>query len=95
VLRARDIQKRRYETMGEALQTNAQASGKVLESIAPLEDAARATLDKATETLKLSARGYHRIIRVARTIADLEDAPTVIHQQHIAEALSYRRPRHI
>ncbi len=90
---ARHLQKQRYEEMGEDLHVNAQAGGKVLEQIAPLCSEARDMLDKATDALKLSARGYHRIIRVARTIADLEQAGDVIEQKHIAEALSYRRMR--
>jgi magnesium chelatase family protein len=46
-------------------------------------------LGAAMETLKLSARGYHRVLRVSRTIADLEDSPTV-GEPHVAEALRYR-----
>jgi magnesium chelatase family protein len=52
----------------------------------------RALLVRAAERLRLSARGYHRVLRVARTLADLEGAATV-GRRHIAEALSYRRHR--
>jgi magnesium chelatase family protein len=46
---------------------------------------------RAAERLRLSARGYHRMLRVARTLADLDGSPRV-ERCHIAEALSYRRP---
>lgn len=70
---------------------NAHANGKILDDIAPLSDDARALLNKAAESAKLSARGYYRVLRVARTIADLSGAPDIIGKSHIAEALSYRR----
>lgn len=91
VVRARELQRQRFEAMNEVLDVNAQASGKILEAIAPLDPKAREILNKATDVLKLSARGYHRVIRTARTIADLNGAPDVIDSQHISEALSYRR----
>jgi magnesium chelatase family protein len=46
---------------------------------------------RAAERLRLSARGYHRVLRVARTLADL-DGSSVVERRHVAEALSYRRP---
>ncbi len=70
---------------------NAQADGTVLEKIACLEDNAKTLLISAAEELMLSARGYHRIMRVARTIADLEQSETT-RKIHIAEALSFRKP---
>ncbi|MCB9963753.1 MAG: YifB family Mg chelatase-like AAA ATPase [Rhodospirillales bacterium] len=93
VIAARLLQKKRFESLGESLETNAEASGVLLEKIAPLAPAAQDILNKATETLKLSARAYHRMIRVARTIADLDGGPEIIAAHHMAEALSYRRPR--
>ena len=93
VIKVREIQKQRYEQMDLPLLTNAQANGKALEEIAPLEPAALDVLNKAADTLKLSARGYHRIIRVARTIADMNGGPKQVLQPHIAEALSYRRTK--
>ncbi|MBR5130854.1 MAG: YifB family Mg chelatase-like AAA ATPase [Alphaproteobacteria bacterium] len=70
---------------------NAQADGAILEQIAQMEPSAKNLLISAAEKLMLSARGYHRIMRVARTIADLSQSPT-IHEIHIAEALSFRKP---
>jgi magnesium chelatase family protein len=88
VATAREIQRKRYA--GTPIRTNAEADGEFLESIARPEPDGLALLKKAVDTLKLSARGYHRVLRVARTLADLEARETVA-RPHIAEALSYRR----
>ena len=85
---AREIQRRRFA--GRSIRTNAEADGEYLESIARPDDAGLALLKKAVDNLKLSARGYHRVLRVARTLADLEVRESVT-RLHIAEALSYRR----
>jgi len=90
VARARDRQAERYAAMGlEDVRTNAQAGGPVLEEVARADKAGLALLRDAAEQMRLSARGYHRVLRVARTLADLDDAAQV-GRIHLAEALSYR-----
>ncbi|MFA7441032.1 MAG: YifB family Mg chelatase-like AAA ATPase [Sphingomonadaceae bacterium] len=84
---ARHIQTARYA--GSSVRTNAEADGKVLESTATPDAAGLQLLTQAAERMKLSARAWHRTLRVARTIADLEAAPQV-GRTHIAEALSFR-----
>ncbi len=69
---------------------NAQADGQYLEKVAALDDIGQQLLKRAAEQFRLSARGYHRVLRVARTIADLADEEMVL-SHHLAEALSYRR----
>jgi magnesium chelatase family protein len=88
VATAREIQRARYD--GQGIRTNAEADGEFLESIARPSADGLALLGKAVDSLKLSARGYHRVLRVSRTLADLE-AQAGITRAHIAEALSYRR----
>ena len=72
------------------MRTNAEADGELLESVAAPDKDGRDLLAQAAERMKLSARGYHRVLRGARTLADLAGVETVRRVQ-IAEALSYRR----
>ncbi len=88
VARARDIQTMRFKGVNH-VRVNADAEGKILEDIATPDDEGRALLLKVAERFGLSARGYHRVLRVARTIADLEGSDGVRHP-HVAEAVSYR-----
>ncbi|MBI1238024.1 MAG: YifB family Mg chelatase-like AAA ATPase [Alphaproteobacteria bacterium] len=88
VERARAIQRDRFVDKG--LRTNAEAEGELLERIAAPDAPGRQLLSEAAERMRLSARGYHRVLKVARTIADLKGVSGVA-RPHIAEALSYRR----
>ena len=88
VATARDVQTKRFK--GDGVRTNAEADGELLDRIATPDEAGRRLLADAAAAMRLSARGYHRILKVARTIADLAGAETV-GRIHIAEALSYRR----
>ncbi|MBO7097553.1 MAG: ATP-binding protein, partial [Alphaproteobacteria bacterium] len=92
VIQARKIQKERFESLGiKHLLTNSQLYGDVLEDAVQLEADARQLLIDFAGKIKLSARGYHRTLRLARTIADLQNENKVL-KMHVAEALGYRRP---
>jgi magnesium chelatase family protein len=90
VAAARDVQNARYAAIGlPNIRTNAEAPASVLETIAQPDAQGLKLLRDASETMRLSARGYHRVLRVARTLADLDGADK-ISRVHLAEALSYR-----
>jgi magnesium chelatase family protein len=83
VARAREVQTRRFAD--HAVRTNAEADGELLDAIATPDEAGRKLLADAAAVMRLSARGYHRVLRVARTIADLAGASEV-ERLHVAEA---------
>lgn len=90
---ARRIQSERYaklEQGGRKIRVNAEVDGEALAAFATPDAKGQALLTEAAEKLKLTARGYHRVLRVARTIADLASSEGV-GRLHVAEALSYRR----
>jgi magnesium chelatase family protein len=90
VAAARRIQANRFEALGlTGISTNAQAPAAVIEEMAAPDQGGTTLLRDAAERLRLSARGYHRVLKVARTLADL-DAEEKVSRIHLAEALSYR-----
>lgn len=88
VAHARETQTRRFHGHKGA-RVNADAEGHLLDEIATPDAEGRALLVKIAERFGLSARGYHRVLRVARTIADLDGSESV-RRPHVAEAVSYR-----
>jgi magnesium chelatase family protein len=94
IAKAREIQKLRYEndslTKTDTTKLNSRANGKVLEKYSKLDDESKKIIKMAIEKTGISMRGYNRILRVARTIADLENSLN-IEQPHLLEAISYRK----
>ena len=88
VAAARAVQSERGRAL--AIRCNAQLDGEALERLAAPDTPGRTLLTEAAERLRLSARGYHRVLRVARTLADLDGSQSV-RRLHVAEALGYRR----
>jgi magnesium chelatase family protein len=90
VEQARERQRERYGALGLSEVTlNATAPSNVIETVAAPDAPGQALIRDAAEKLRLTARGFHRVLKVARTIADLDGAARV-GRIHIAEALSYR-----
>lgn len=88
VLRAREIQLNRYS--GYNITTNAEATSEILDQVALINNEARELLEKSVEKFKLSTRAYFRMMKVARTCADL-DGSKYINPIHVGEAVSYRK----
>ena len=89
VRKARTIQEKRFHAIGRTTGTNSDLSAKDLPHFAPLSADVQTLLNKTATELKLSPRVYHRMIKLARTIADLEGVKD-IEVSHILEALQYR-----
>jgi magnesium chelatase family protein len=90
VAMARARQRVRYAQL-RVVSVNAHVAGRWLDAHSPIDAPAREFLAAASERLGLSARGYHRALKVARTIADLDGDDAVL-QPHVAEALQFRSP---
>lgn len=88
VIVARKIQEERFKDK-EGVHANAQISSKTLKQICEIDESGKALLKKAMDKLGLSARAYDRILKVARTIADLEGEQNIL-SNHLAEAIQYR-----
>ena len=90
VAAAREIQRERFRALGLAgVPNNAAAPAGALETLVAMDAGATALLRDAAEKMRLSARGFHRVLKLARTLADLEAVDSVA-RVHVAEALSYR-----
>lgn len=90
VEQARQVQAERYAARGlGAVATNAQCPAALIEEVAALDGAGITLLRDAGDRLGLSARAYHRVLKVARTLADLDGSETVA-RIHLAEAISHR-----
>ena len=92
VIGARKIQGERFAKANRKIKTNSEMSAKDINKIADLETSAKEILNTSAKKLDLSARAYHRIIKLGRTIADLDGSKT-INSSHILEALQYRPKR--
>jgi len=93
VLKARNLQKKRYESeieMQNSPKINSRIDGKILEKFCELDDESQKILQNSVQKMQSSMRGITRILRVARTIADLEESEK-INKNHLLEAISYRR----
>jgi magnesium chelatase family protein len=89
VAHARSIQRARYDALGLAVSVNAAAPASAIERVASLDGPGTTLIREASERFALTARGFHRVLKLARTIADLDGVET-ISRPHLAEALSYR-----
>ena len=90
--KARNIQRDRFAAAGIPIKTNSAMHAKHLAALSPLDEKSEALLRDAAQKLELSARAYHRTIKLARTIADLAEEPGIA-ATHILEALQYRPKR--
>jgi magnesium chelatase family protein len=89
VVRARQVQRDRFAASGEDIFCNAAMNNRQTELFCPLSPACKALLERLIERMGLSARACSRMIRLARTIADLAAAPDIL-PEHLSEAAAYR-----
>ncbi|MBN2094195.1 MAG: YifB family Mg chelatase-like AAA ATPase [Candidatus Zambryskibacteria bacterium] len=89
IIRARNIQDLRFKKTGRKINTNSEMSARDITTVLNISDEVKDLLNKSARALDLSARSYHKIIKLARTIADL-DSSDEISPNHILEAISYR-----
>jgi magnesium chelatase family protein len=87
VVRAREVQKKRFEGMG--IHCNAHMGVKEIREFCTLDERSHSLMEAAVKRFSLSGRGYHRILKVARTIADMEGSQRIL-SHHVAEAIQYR-----
>jgi magnesium chelatase family protein len=89
VEKARNLQQIRFKNSPRRIKNNSDMNAKDLNLYCPLEENVKKLLNQSAEKLALSARAYHRVIKLARTIADLENSEKIT-ENHILEALQYR-----
>lgn len=89
IIEARKKQKERFDTLKYKIKTNSEVEAKDINKLFSLDDETKEILNISAKKLNLSARAYHRIIKLARTIADLDDSEN-INKSHILEAIQYR-----
>lgn len=89
IMEARKIQKTRFKNADRKIKTNSEMNARDITLILKISDEVKEILNRSAKTLDLSARSYHKIIKLAQTIADLDNVPEIM-PGHILEAISYR-----
>ncbi len=89
IIKAREIQKERYQKLGLNIKTNSKIPANLISEICQISESSKKLLEVVMTKFKLSMRSYHKILKISRTIADLEGSE-VIQDQHVAEAVQYR-----
>lgn len=89
IIQARGIQAKRFRDAGRPISTNSEMSARDITLILKISDAVKEILNRSARNLDLSARSYHKILKLARTIADLDSSPDIT-PDHLLEAISYR-----
>ncbi|SDR25875.1 YifB family Mg chelatase-like AAA ATPase [Pseudovibrio sp. Tun.PSC04-5.I4] len=90
VMKARMVQQERFRSLGLQITVNAHASARVIEQIVELDQGSKELIERAAIQFGLSARGYHRVLKLSRTIADM-DGSECVQRIHLAEALNFKR----